>query len=372
MATLRGRPVDRPAVSFYEIGGFAIDPADGDPFNIYNDPSWRPLLQLAEERTDLIRMRGPRLTPAADNCGEEFFTTETWTEGPRRFTRTTLRIAGRTMTSLARRDAEVDTVWTVEHLLKDADDVEAYLQLPQEVFRHDVDVSDLIAADEQIGQDGIVMVDVGDPICHAAPLLSMADYTVLAMTEPALFHRLLEKLSREIHRRTEQVAREFPAHLWRICGSEYASEPYLPPRLYEEYVVRYTAPMVQAIERHGGFARIHSHGRLRAILPHIAGMGASGLDPVEPPPQGDMELSEIRRGYGRQLVLFGNIEVSEIENLPPAQFERRAAQALRDGTAGEGRGFVLMPSAAPYGRKVTPRTMANYETMVRLVESFGG
>ena len=57
MATLRGEPVDRPAVSFYEIGGMRIDPADPDPFNVYHDPSWRPLLELAEEETDLIRMR---------------------------------------------------------------------------------------------------------------------------------------------------------------------------------------------------------------------------------------------------------------------------------------------------------------------------
>ena len=40
MATLRGKAVDRPAVNFYEIGGFQIDPSDPDEFNVYNDPSW--------------------------------------------------------------------------------------------------------------------------------------------------------------------------------------------------------------------------------------------------------------------------------------------------------------------------------------------
>src|SRR4030042_712348 len=59
MATLRGEPVDRPAVNFYELGGFAVDPSDPDEFNVYNDPSWRPLLELAEEQSDLIRMRSP-------------------------------------------------------------------------------------------------------------------------------------------------------------------------------------------------------------------------------------------------------------------------------------------------------------------------
>ena len=56
MATLSGKPVDRPAVNFYEIGGFKVDPSNPDKFNIYNDPSWKPLLDLAEENTDLTRM----------------------------------------------------------------------------------------------------------------------------------------------------------------------------------------------------------------------------------------------------------------------------------------------------------------------------
>ena len=75
MATLQGRPVDRPAVNFYEIGGFNVDPNDPDEFNIYNDPSWKPLLDLAENETDLIRMRGPGSVPSKSNRYDEFFST---------------------------------------------------------------------------------------------------------------------------------------------------------------------------------------------------------------------------------------------------------------------------------------------------------
>ena len=103
----------------------------------------------------------------------------------------------------------------------------------------------------------------------------------------------------------------------------------------------------------------------------IAGMGASGMDPVAPPPQGDMALAEVRRQYGRQLVLFGNIEASDVENMPPTEFEKVVSRALTEGTAGAGRGFVLMPSSCPYGRCITARTMANYETMVRLATGWG-
>ena len=370
MATLRGEPVDRPAVNFYEIGGYDIDTANPDPYNVYNSPDWAPLLRLAEEETDVIRMRGPRLVKRPENRHDEFITQETWVEGDSTFTRTSVRAGDRTLTSLTRRDAAINTLWTLEHLLKSDDDARAYLTLPDEVFAYTADVTHMHEADAKVGDAGIVMVDTGDPLCAAAVLFSMQDYILCACTDPALFRALLDKLAVSIHAITEQVAREFPGHLWRIYGPEYASEPYLPPDLFREFVVEYDRPMVAAIQKHGGFARIHSHGRLSNILQHIADLGADALDPVEPPPQGDVSIEEVRARYGRSLALFGGIEICDIENMAPVEFEKVAARTLREGTVGEGRGFVLMPSSAPYGRTLTDVTLANYETMVRLTREF--
>jgi len=382
MATLRGEPVDRPAVNFYEIGGFQVNPSDPDRFNVYNDPSWQLLLQLAEEQTDLIRMRSPVRPRSHEVQGlpfksevqarrAEFFRIEKYEQDGSRFRRVTLEVGGRVMTSLTRRNPDMDTVWTVEHLLKDTNDLEAYLKLPDEVFAEQVNVAGLVEEEKKLLDRGIVMVDTEDPVCAAASLFSMEDFTIVALTEQKLFHRLLEKLARHIHNRTEQTARAFPGHLWRIYGPEYVTEPYLPPHLFQEYVVRYTGPMVQVIQKYGGFARIHCHGRIRAVLDYIVGMGATAIDPIEPPPYGDIELADVRRDYGKALVLFGNIESADVENAEPARFEKIVEKTLIEGTSGEGKGFILMPSAAPNGRKITPRMMANYETMVRLATRFG-
>jgi len=377
MATLRGEPVDRPAVSFYEVGGFLVDPEDPDPYNVYNSPDWRPLLQLAEERTDLIRLMSPvrsrSIDPTGSTTGEvrdEYFAEESWEEGDSRITRTTVTVGGRTLTQTTRRDRDLDTVWTTEPLLDDPDDLKTYLEIPDEAFAETVDVSPLEAEEARLGDRGIVMVDTEDPLCAAAALFSMEEYAITAMNESALFHRLLEKMARRIHERTERVSRAFPGRLWRIYGPEYAAPPFLPPRLFEEYVVRYVEPMIRTIQAHGGFARIHSHGRLRDVLDLIARMEPDALDPIEPPPQGDVELGFVRERHGEQLVLFGNLEVVDVENLPAPEFETKVRRALEEGTAGDGRGFVLMPSAAPYGRTISPTTLRNYETMVRLVEAW--
>ncbi len=368
MATLAGKPVDRPAVNFYEIGGFIINPSDPDPFNVYNAPSWQPLLRLAEEETDLIRMGRLKSLPSAARPVEVFQRQEVYFENGSRLTKSTLETGGRTLTQLVRRDPDADTLWVVEHWLKDVEDLKAYLTLPDAFFEKDeVDIASLERLDERVGERGIVMVDTADPICEVASLFDMATYTILAMTEPELMHRLLERIAGPVQRRTEAVARDFPGHLWRVYGPEYAVEPYLPPHCFEEYVVRYTGPMVESIQRHGGYARIHSHGRVARALPQIVAMGASATDPLEPPPQGNVHLADVRREYGRDLVLFGNIEISDIETLPPPRFREVARRAVEDGTHGEGRGFVLMPTACPYGRVIPADTLTNYETLIEVV-----
>ena len=49
-------------------------------------------------------------------------------------------------------------------------------------------------------------------------------------------------------------------------------------------------------------------------------------------------------------------------------FEKKVHKALREGTQGEGRGFVLMPSACPYGRQLSPLALANYRKIIEVVE----
>jgi hypothetical protein len=99
-------------------------------------------------------------------------------------------------------------------------------------------------------------------------------------------------------------------------------------------------------------------------------MGADATDPIEPPPHGDVELTDVRKKYGKELVLFGNLELADIENSDPTDFETIVEKSLIDGTASDGKGFVLTPSSAPTGRRITPRVMTNYETIVRLATDF--
>ena len=52
------------------------------------------------------------------------------------------------------------------------------------------------------------------------------------------------------------------------------------------------------------------------------------IDPIEPPPQGDVELSYVRGKYGKYFTLFGNLEASDLENLAPGEFEKKIVRVM--------------------------------------------
>src|SRR5512142_599156 len=129
MTTLQGGAVDRPAVCFYEINGLDECAALDDPFNIYTHPSWAPLIQLARERSDRIVMRLVPFKGAPDPI-DALAEVQTWMKDGSRYERRILRCGGRVLSSVTRRDPDINTLWQVEHLLKDEDDLCALLELP--------------------------------------------------------------------------------------------------------------------------------------------------------------------------------------------------------------------------------------------------
>ncbi len=369
MATLRGESVDRPPVNFYELNGLDENPEDPDPFNIYTHPSWKPLLDLTRDKTDRIVMRSDGFGKIQLDIVNPVRQTEIYLEEGSRITIERIQAGYRTLTHRTRRNPDLNTVWTEEHLLKDVDDLRAFLQIPVAPLENIVDTETVLQTEAALGGTGIVMMNAPDPLCLAACLFHMEEYTLVAMFEQTLFHQLIERFAQPLLAQTEAVARALPGRLWRIYGPEYASPPYLPPHLFREYVCRYIKPMIDTIQRYGGYARIHSHGNLKDILDDITSLEPDGLDPIEPPPQGDVELSYVRRNYGKNIVLFGNLEVSDIERMPTTRFKDKVKRAIDEGTSGDGRGFVLMPSACPYGKELSSLTLKNYETIIEVIEN---
>lgn len=383
MATIRGEKTDRPPVCFYELNGLDQIPENTNRFNIYNHPSWLPLIELAREKTDRIVLKEVGFKNAPPDPLEELVTTSGYTDANGCMHRTINLKAGKNiLVKRTMREPDVDTIWVLEHPVKNIEEFEAWIELPKVYGIGEPDINPVINADNEIGDSGIVAIDISDPLCEVSELFEMGEYTVMASTEPELFHKALEKVAETKIKKVEAISKALPGRLWRIFGPEYATPPYLHPKLFKEYVVRYDKPMIDIIRKYGGYPRIHSHGKIKDVLDDIVNMGCTALDPIEPAPQGNVTLSYVKEKYGNKLVLFGNLELSDIETMEPDQFQYKVITALREGTGlgnrmasindikGESRGFVLMPTASPIGRVLRPSTLKNYERIIEIIEGF--
>lgn len=373
LATFRGEKVDRPPICFYELNGYDQDCDIPDEFNIYNHPSWRELIDMVESKSDRIVLKHVPFKYRKASALDLMTRTEQYYDKQGSIcTNIFYELPDRTLVRRTRKEKDIDTIWTIEHQLKSVDDLKAWLEVPEVEDIGIPDADYILAIEEQIGDTGIVSLDTGDSLCEAAELFGMSDFTIIAMTEPELFHKLIQRIQRRKVREIKAICEVLPGRPWRIYGPEYACPPYLPPYCFKEYVVDYIKDIIEIINKSGGYPRIHAHGMIKGVLDMIVETGCIGIDPVEPEPQGDVSLKYVRENYGDKLVLFGNLELNEIETFTPEKFGEKVVQAIEEGTYGEGRGFVLMPSAAPIGRVLKEKAFNNYKKIFEVYEDHFG
>lgn len=350
LACLRGEIPDRVPISTYELVGWCDDRFEN------TEPSYRRLMDVIRSETDCLYMCDVPVPNVRSN--EHEVEVDRWDEGDQHVTRRTVRAGNRTLTTVTSYADAVKTVWTREHPIKNLDDLAAYLGLPWEPGEPDFRPLNRSWTDLD-GRRGLPLVSIGDPICELAGAFEFANFTVHAITETASILAALDRLHERYRERLRSILRG-PARnaVFRICGPEYATPPYLPPELFRLFVTRYDAEYVRMIQEAGAFARIHCHGRIARVLEQIDEMGPDALDPIEPPPDGDISLAGLKATIGDRICLMGGIELRHLEHEDTAF----VAQVVRETVAaGKPRGrFVVMPTAAPISIPLSPKTEQNY------------
>ena len=358
LSTLRRQPVDRVPISTYELTAF------GPWAWAAEEPSYQPLLREVTARTEALPLWGPYMPPSPDEEPSEL---HSWQDGDYTLTRETVHTPKGDLTAVTKHTQNVKTVWTVEHFCKSENDITRYLSRP--FFPMPVDSSEFTPLNHAVGEQGLVLCDTGDAICSVASLFEFGEFMVLAMTQPALIRALCEQAHARIMHVLRATLEAGCGPLFRIFGAEYCTPPYLPPSSFREFVLPYVREMVALIHQYGGYARIHCHGRIGQVLDMIIETGADAIDPLEPPPDGDITLKEVKERVGDQLILFGNMELKYLETETPQEIDARVCEMM--DAAKSGGGFVLMPTAAPINIPLSPRTEANYIAFIEAGYKYG-
>lgn len=350
LAAMRGETPDRVPVSTYELVGW------NDQAWENNAPSYRRLMDFIREHSDCMYMCGAAVPNARES--EIDRSVETWDEGDQHMTRTITYTPTRKLTKVTSRSDTIHTVWVREHIAKDLDDMRAYLDLPWEPGEPDFSALRKAWTD-LVGGRGVPLVSLGDPLCELAELFDLSDFLVLAMTETEAMAAALDQLH---ERYTESLRRILTGPVrdvvFRICGPEYATPPYLPPELFRRFVTRYDGQYVEMIRQAGGIPRLHCHGRIARVIDQIAEMAPDALDPIEPPPDGDISVAELKTAVGGCICLTGGIELKHLEHADGQFVERLVRDTIEAGKPGGW--FIIMPTAAPINVPLSAKTEANY------------
>ncbi|HEY3324754.1 MAG TPA: uroporphyrinogen decarboxylase family protein [Planctomycetota bacterium] len=364
LAALNCEVPDRVPVSTYELVGYNSHAWENQ------QPSYKRLMDRIRADVDCIAMWNPS-NNGTFLCSAAPVDIERHEERQGSTTRTTLTLhtPKGELRHVSQIDDNVNTTWVTEHWCKTPADVDKALSIPYVPPTYDA--SDFVRIKNEVGECGIIMPSLSDPAYIAADLMKFQDCLMWAFEEPEHYSRTVEILSERV---LENLRRELSvcvADLYRICGPEYMTPPYTPPEMFKRYMVPWCTKMTRVIHEHGAKVRLHCHGKIARVLDMILDMGCDGIDPCEPPPDGDIELDEVkRRCAARKVCVFGNMELKILENETHHQVREHVKRMMAQ--AKDGGGYVLMPTAAPINIPLAPATEANYMAYIDAGLEFGG
>jgi len=248
------------------------------------------------------------------------------------------------------------------------EDAEKYLSLPEQ--RLTADAASFFLADARMGHRGIVYAGLGlNPAGFCVDLCGSENFALLSVTDRDVLHALCERRMRMLVEYVKFLLGRGVGPFFSLSGEEMVVPPLHGPRDFDDFNLRYDAPIIDEIHNGGGRVHIHCHGKLRAVFDRFVRMGCDVLHPFEGPPLGDLlpkEAKEIARG---KMCLEGNIQISRMYEASPGEIREETRCLIRDAFD-DGRGLIVSPTASPYIRGRGQECLSRYRAMVETVATW--
>jgi hypothetical protein len=354
IAALERRPVDRMPVMTYNFHPFN-ERWQRNPDGTYSGPpEYQPMMD-AVWRT---------------NTGMMCKVSARYTGDRQERTRSEQTIEGTSMVRITYLETPKGTLHTrhvkpagqpgyyVKSLIADDEDLDKYLSLPNEPST--VDLTPAKEVYEALGDRGLAYLHYEDPMYAVAHLFDFEDFCLRCATQRTLIvemiERAFERAQVELARVLEQA--EGYDFLFYTAGPEVATPPMLSPATFAELVTPYESALVQMIRDAGHLCAIHCHGRVRLVLDQFLEIGMHALEPLEPPPQGDITLEEALESVAGQMCLMGYIQDQDLYTAQPGEM-RAKVHAIRRLVEGR-TGYIMTSSATPYMDPPPRQFVRNY------------
>lgn len=134
-----------------------------------------------------------------------------------------------------------------------------------------------------------------------------------------------------------------------LISSAFAGGGFISPKMYNELVVPYEHRLTDAVKAEGLPVYTHTCGKIGDRLELMADTGTLGIDTLDPPPLGNVELADAKRIIGERLFLKGNMNsVALLDYTTKEQVIAEASERIRIGKPGSGYILSSACSIAPH------------------------
>ncbi|MBN2450238.1 MAG: hypothetical protein JXR77_07605 [Lentisphaeria bacterium] len=222
--------------------------------------------------------------------------------------------------------------------LKEPEDIRRLLSLPYEPYAFSAD--SYAARDSEAGSRGIAMFGLDHAMYGLQRLVGSENFALWSWEHRDLLLEAIEVFAGRIRDHARRAIEAGIRGVFGWVGPELCIPPLMSPAHFDRFVAAVDRPLLELIHHCGGRVWVHCHGRMGPVLERFLEMGVDVLNPIEPPPMGDITLEEAFRRVGGGMGLEGNIETHDIMTGTPETVHRLVTEALR---AGAGQPFILCP-----------------------------
>ena len=326
----QGKLPDRPPVKIWGIrpGGKLLHPA------------YEPVYRMARERTDLMVNASSGFDIHWGQAAREIFEhknrptdSEEWIDVV-----TSVHTPEGRLQSIHRRSTVGKPGYQTEYLLKQPDDIKKVLSVPYRPFPFST--ASFQEMEKKIGDRGVTHYSLPHAMHAVERLIGSESFAMWSIECRDLLLEVTGVFARRIR---DQVNRVFDAGLcptFGWVGPELCIPPLMSPQDFEDFVFAFDAPLIDLIHERGGSVWVHCHGKMGPVLERFADMGVDVLNPIEPPPMGDVTLSEAFARVGDRMGLEGNIETHDLMTGTHEEVTEIVREAIE---AGVGYRHILCP-----------------------------
>jgi len=217
---------------------------------------------------------------------------------------------------------------------------------------------------EQVGNRLSVHSELFSPFTQLMELFGYQQALMYLLDEPDRVKAILEAYTEGASNLgVRQAQRGVDAVL---ISSAFAGGGFISPRQYEQFVLPYEQALVGRIKAEGVPVYTHTCGDIGDRLELMADTGIDGIDTLDPPPLGSVDLADAKERVGDRVFFKGNIDpVHTLLEGTSEQVYNDAMHRLKVGSPGSG---YILSSACSVSPRVSPENLA---MLVKASEDFG-